>query len=143
MQRCKPDDLPSLSMPTRYDGLALAGPIRPIKSSLRSTPLAIRAATQCSLSGFRPASTGRRSAAHRPLFEIAAEIKADWTTRHGAATPYVLAMDKLRDATDQYGTETGSDMIRGFLNSAQTWRGPVAQRVKDELRAILRDYPAP
>jgi hypothetical protein len=78
---------------------------------------------------------------HRPLNEIAAEIAADWTARHGAAQPYIDAMRELRTADQRSGIETGSDMIQGFLINAQTWRGEVARRVKLELKAILRDYP--
>jgi hypothetical protein len=51
------------------------------------------------------------------------------------------AMSELRNASDLYGLETGSDIIRGFLINAQTWRGEVARRVKLELKAILRDCP--
>lgn len=80
---------------------------------------------------------------HRPLSKIAAEITGDWTALHGAAQPYMDAMSELRNATDRYGLETGSDIIQGFLNNAQTWRGEVARRVKLELRAILHDYSPP
>ena len=79
---------------------------------------------------------------HRPLSEIAAEIQADWTALHGAAQPYMDALSELRSADDRYGVETGSGMIQGFLNNAQTWRGPIARRVKSELKAILKDHPA-
>jgi hypothetical protein len=78
---------------------------------------------------------------HRLLFEIAAEIEGDWTALHGAAQPYIDAMKELRGASGRYGMETGSDIIQGFLNNAQTWRGEVARRVKLELRAILKDHP--
>jgi hypothetical protein len=78
---------------------------------------------------------------HRPLFEIAAEVRADWKARRGAAQPYMDAMSELRLETERSGIETGSDMIQGFLNDAQTWRGEVARRVKLELKAILRDCP--
>lgn len=78
---------------------------------------------------------------HRPLSQIAAEITADWTALHGAAQPYIDALSELQLATERYGLETGSDMIQGFLNNARTWRGEVARRVKQELRAILRDHP--
>jgi hypothetical protein len=71
---------------------------------------------------------------HRPLSEIAAEIKADWVVLHGAAQPYMDAMSELCNANDRYGMETGSDMVQGFLNNAQTWRGEVARRVKLELK---------
>jgi hypothetical protein len=78
---------------------------------------------------------------HRPLSDIAKDIVADWTARHGAAQPYIDAMSQLRSAGERYGVENGSDVIQGFLNNAQTWRGPVARRVKLELKAILKDYP--
>lgn len=78
---------------------------------------------------------------HRSLSEIAAEIHADWKALHGAAQPYMDALSEVRSARDRYGVETGSDMIQGFLNNAQTWRGPVARRVKAELKAILKDHP--
>ena len=78
---------------------------------------------------------------HRPLSQIAAEMNADWTALHGAAQPYMDAMSELEFAADRCGVETGSDIIQGFLNNAQTWRGEVARRVKEELRAILRDHP--
>lgn len=80
---------------------------------------------------------------HRSLSDIAAEIAADWTARHGAAQPFIDAMRELRTADQRSGIETGSDMIQGFLINAQTWRGDVARRVKLELKAILRDYPPP
>lgn len=86
-------------------------------------------------------SPWRENLAHRPLQEIAAEITADWTALHGAAQPYIDAMSELRSADQPYWLETGSDVVRGFLNNAQTWRGEVARRVKLELKAILRDHP--
>ena len=78
----------------------------------------------------------------RPLFEIAAEIESDWTALHGAAQPYVDAMRELRSAGHQYGLETGSEIIQGFLVNAGTWRGETARRVKLELKAILKDHRA-
>ena len=75
----------------------------------------------------------------RLLSEIAAEITADWTALHGAAQPYMDAMSKLQSAGQRYGVETGSDVIQGFLNNAQTWRGEVARRIKLELKEILKN----
>jgi hypothetical protein len=63
---------------------------------------------------------------HRSLSDISKEIAADWTALHGAAQPYIDAMSQLQSAGQRYGVETGSDMIQGFLNNAQTWRGKVA-----------------
>jgi len=77
---------------------------------------------------------------HRPLKEIAAEIRADWKPRiNGAAEPYVAAMSEISCCREQYGLETGFDMVRGFLMNAQTWRGEVAREIKTELRVMLKD----
>jgi hypothetical protein len=78
---------------------------------------------------------------HRSLSAIAAEITADWTARHEYAQPYMDALSELHSATDPWRLGTGSNAIQGFLINAQTWRGPVARRVKDELRTILHDFP--
>jgi len=83
------------------------------------------------------------STQHRPLNAIAAEIKRDWRTRiNGAAIPYIEGLSELGNARDRWGMETGADAIQGFLNNAQTWHGEVAQRIKLELKAILKDYQA-
>jgi len=78
---------------------------------------------------------------HRPLFEIAAEINVDLTAQRKAITPYILALSELGKASDWYGLETGVGVIQGFLDNAQFWHGEVAERVKLELKAILRDFP--
>jgi hypothetical protein len=53
---------------------------------------------------------------HRPLKEIAAEIRADWRPRiNGAAESYVSAMDKIPNGRERYCLETGFDVARGFL----------------------------
>ena len=78
---------------------------------------------------------------HRSLSDIAAEISADWMAYHDHAQPYIDAFSAMRHPTDRFGLGTGSNAIQGFLINAQTWRGPVARRVKAELRAILKDFP--
>jgi hypothetical protein len=76
---------------------------------------------------------------HRPLAEIAGEIRTDWDEgMNEAAVPYVEARSKLRFPNQCYGAETGAAMIRGFLNNARAWRGDTARRTKAELRAILK-----
>jgi hypothetical protein len=83
--------------------------------------------------------TGDPNVEHRPLAEIAGEIKRDWDERmNEVAVPYVEALGKLRFPNQCYGAETGADMIRGFLNNARAWRGDTARRTKAELRAILK-----
>jgi hypothetical protein len=70
----------------------------------------------------------------RALNEIAAEIQNDWGDRLNVrATPYVEAMSGLRSVHDQYGLETGADVVRRFLLNAGAWRGHVAQRIKKRI----------
>jgi hypothetical protein len=54
--------------------------------------------------------------AHRPLKEIAAEIRVDWKPRkNGAAEPYLAERDELTDHRGRYYRETALDMVSGFL----------------------------
>jgi hypothetical protein len=83
----------------------------------------------------------------RSLSAIAEDIRTHWPEPKGSgnkltswkyAQPYVKAMSKLEKLTDVYVCETGRDMVTGFLVNAMTWRGEDAQRIKDELKAMLR-----
>lgn len=91
----------------------------------------------------------------RPLSQIAGEIGADWgdkLTKLGPdwgfgpvqhpARPYWDAMRTLNtaDLGDGYYTERADMVVRYFLGNAGQWRGPVAQRVKTELKAALADF---
>lgn len=74
----------------------------------------------------------------RPIYAIAAEIKADWGSRiDGAAAPYLAAMQKIEDIHDDYGHETAVEIVVRFLSVANTWRGETARRIKAELDALL------
>jgi hypothetical protein len=74
----------------------------------------------------------------RPLHVIAAEIRSSWTAPYFGAIPYVIAMHGLTDLTDHYGADDGDMIVRYFLGNATTWRGPVARRIKAELRELLK-----
>jgi hypothetical protein len=82
--------------------------------------------------------------ADRPLYEVAAEIRADWRDKNGkpniwfGAVPYVEALADLDKMTDYYGADYAPDIVMYFLVNAKTWRGPVAKRVKAELNAMLK-----
>jgi len=78
------------------------------------------------------------SKTHRPLHEIAAEIKADWKNVNYAAKPYVEAMATLDQITDKYYLDSADSVVRYFLCNAGTWRGEVAKRVKAELNKIIK-----
>lgn len=73
----------------------------------------------------------------RPLFEIAAEIQADWSKVYFGAVPYLDAMHTLTSITDHYYLDTADLIVRYFLANANTWRGETARRVKTELKAML------
>lgn len=74
----------------------------------------------------------------RPLYDIAAEIRHDWALKiNYAAAPYLAAMAELDSINDPYYADDGHMIVRYFLSNATTWRGPVARRVKAELKEML------
>ena len=77
---------------------------------------------------------------HRPLYEIAEDIRADYADRgksvYFAAAPYVDAMRYLDQVTDSYGAESGRSVVAYAISNLSHWRGETAKRVKAELRAI-------
>lgn len=78
---------------------------------------------------------------HRPLYLIAREIRADWSTRgkgvNYAAKPYLDAMLELDQITDRYIMDSARDIVLRFLGNASSWRGDKAREIKAELRKIL------
>jgi len=75
---------------------------------------------------------------HRPLFEIASEIRKDWTKVYFGAKPYLDAMASLKSITDSYYYDTAKSIILYFLANAQTWRGETAKQIKAELKAMTK-----
>jgi hypothetical protein len=74
----------------------------------------------------------------RAIFLIAREIKADWRNPYFGAKPYIEAMHFLRDITDFYHEDSARSVLRYFLSNCGTWRGPVARRIKAELKELLK-----
>ena len=75
---------------------------------------------------------------NRPLYVIAAEIKADWGAKvNFAAKPYLSAMSGLTNVDDTFGCEDGKTQVLYFLSNAGQWRGEVAKRVKAELKKMV------
>jgi hypothetical protein len=74
---------------------------------------------------------------HRPLSNIAHDIRRDWKQVNYAAKPYLSAMSELDQVTDSYMYDTGKSIVRYFLANARAWRGPVAQTIKAELKGLL------
>ena len=74
---------------------------------------------------------------HRPLSEIAEEIRRDWNPVHPVAKPYVDAMAKLQNIEDNYGLGSAVEVLARFLGVCGTWKGQVARCVKAEIKGIL------
>ncbi|RQY93844.1 hypothetical protein DF016_10940 [Burkholderia stagnalis] len=74
----------------------------------------------------------------RRLAEIAVEVRRDWRPiNNGAAVSAIDAMATMGLVTEPYGLDpNGYGVIGQFLSNAAGWRGPVARRVKAELRAM-------
>lgn len=75
--------------------------------------------------------------AARPLYDIAREIRSDWTKPYFGAVPYLEALEGLQGVDDRYGFDSARDIVRYFLSNATGWRGDTARRVKAELKALL------
>lgn len=75
----------------------------------------------------------------RDLGTIAREISKDWGGKvNYAAKPYLDAMRSLGSMKDNYGQDSAHSVVAYFLSNASSWRGPVAQRVKTELKGMLK-----
>jgi len=75
---------------------------------------------------------------HRPIYEIAAEIRADWKKVYFGAVPYLEAMFTLDKITDMYYADTAKYIVLYFLANATTWKGEVARRIKAELKVMTK-----
>lgn len=77
----------------------------------------------------------------RKLYQIAKDIRADWTKRHSSpAYPYLCAMAELDSLSDMYGADSAKSVVLYFLANASTWRGETARRIKAELNAMLAEF---
>ena len=74
----------------------------------------------------------------RPLSTIAAEISRDWKKPYFGAVPYLEAMHTLHSVQDDYGYDSGREIVLRFLSNANTWKGETAKRVKLELKEALK-----
>lgn len=72
----------------------------------------------------------------RTLAAIAREIRQDWRKPYFGAVPYLGAMLRLESIKDDYGADSGESIVLYFLSNANGWRGPVARRIKAELKAL-------
>ena len=75
---------------------------------------------------------------NRPLRAIAREIWADWKKPYFGAVPYLEAMSRITNVTDNYFEDEGRSVVLYFLSNATTWRGETARRIKAELKGMIK-----
>jgi hypothetical protein len=75
----------------------------------------------------------------RLIYQIAKEIRADWTKVNYGAEPYLEAMGSLNSINDKYYLDDAREIIMYFLANAQTWKGEKAREIKKELNQMLNN----
>jgi hypothetical protein len=75
----------------------------------------------------------------RSIATIAREIRRDWKAPYFGAVPYLDAMRELDTMQDKFMADSAKTIVTYFLSNAAQWRGPVAKRVKAELKAMMKD----
>ena len=78
----------------------------------------------------------------RPIYQIAADIKTEWSKVgkgvNFAAKPYLDAMLTLNKITDRYMFDSADSIVRYFLCNASSFRGNRAKELKAELKELLK-----
>lgn len=77
----------------------------------------------------------------RTFQQIARDVKSIWMNVYSGAVPYLEALLTL-DTTDPealYGIEKAGNIARYFLANAQTFKGTVARRLKEELKTLINN----
>lgn len=74
----------------------------------------------------------------RKINEIAYDIKKNWKKVSVHAAPYLEAMFFLSSIDENYGYDSGREVVSRFLCNASSFRGPEARRIKSELREMLK-----
>lgn len=79
----------------------------------------------------------------RKIYEIAADIKADfkksndWRNKYCYAIPYLKAMEYLSTIDEDYILDSADSIIRYFLSNVSNWRGETARQIKRELKDMV------
>lgn len=64
---------------------------------------------------------------------IARLVRNTWKPVYFGAVPYLDAMGSLETIADNYGADSGKEIVIYFLSNATTWKGEIAREVKKEL----------
>jgi hypothetical protein len=73
------------------------------------------------------------------ISSLAQLIRKDWKKVYFGAVPYLDAMRSLEKISDNYGCDSGSEIVNYFLANATTWRGDVAREIKKELNKRVKN----
>lgn len=77
---------------------------------------------------------------HKPIFEYAREIQADWkNVKNNYAWAYLEPMLSIDQIEDTYGLDSATSVVLYFLSNANGWRGDTARRIKKELNEIVKN----
>lgn len=82
---------------------------------------------------------------HRPIHQIASDIRKDWSSRTKEkripiyADAYLRPMETISSIHENFGADTGRSVVLYFLSNATTYRGDLARQYKAELKAWLED----
>lgn len=74
----------------------------------------------------------------RPIHVIARDIRKAWPKVYFGAVPYLDAMGSLHSIDDNFGYDDARSIVTYFLSNANTFRGPEAKALKDELKRLLK-----
>ena len=75
---------------------------------------------------------------HRPIYQIAADIRRAWAKPYFGAMPYLEAMSSLSSIEDRYVEDSARSILLYFLANASTFRGEQAKAIKAEIKSILK-----
>lgn len=76
------------------------------------------------------------STPHRPLHQIARDIRNAWPRPYFGAVPYLDAMSTLDQVTDMYYDDSAKAIVLYFLANASSFKGETAKELKAELKQI-------
>lgn len=76
----------------------------------------------------------------RPIYEIAQDIRKNWSKVSPYAKPYLDAMSFLETLDDNYYFDSGESVVLYFLANAHSFRGDAAKKLKQELKDMVKEY---
>lgn len=77
--------------------------------------------------------------AKRLIHQIARDIRLHWNNVNYGAEPYLQAMETMYTMKDSYGNDSAESILNYFLANAHVFRGEHARRLKEEIKALMRN----